>query len=172
MTGSVDRQESRALGAALHIGHRRDRAAPDTHVPDAVVWGGLARDVAHPRLVGPPAPAPTGGSPGYETAWEMLHKLRRAMVRPDRASLHTEVEVDEAYIGGQEALASISYRHRPRTRGYRLCLKIPSCLKTNRGCPKTPFGPLPKKSGIGPRSNTARGAKWLGSLRRHPSLHG
>jgi len=39
----------------------------------------------------------------YETAWVMLHKLRRAMVRPDRAPLHTEVEVDEAYIGGPEA---------------------------------------------------------------------
>ena len=39
----------------------------------------------------------------YETAWVLLHKLRRAMVRPDRAPLHTEVEVDEAYIGGPEA---------------------------------------------------------------------
>jgi len=39
----------------------------------------------------------------YETAWVMLHKLRRAMVRPDRELLHTEIEVDEAYIGGPEA---------------------------------------------------------------------
>ena len=39
----------------------------------------------------------------YETAWVMLHKLRRAMVGPDRAPLHTEVEVDEAYLGGPEA---------------------------------------------------------------------
>jgi transposase-like protein len=39
----------------------------------------------------------------YETAWVMLHKLRRAMVRPDREPLRTEVEVDEAYIGGPEA---------------------------------------------------------------------
>jgi transposase-like protein/ribosomal protein L37AE/L43A len=39
----------------------------------------------------------------YETAWAMLHKLRRAMVRRDREPLHTEVEVDEAYIGGPEA---------------------------------------------------------------------
>lgn len=43
------------------------------------------------------------GSARYETAWVMLHKLRRAMVRPDREPLHTEVEVDEAYIGGPEA---------------------------------------------------------------------
>ena len=39
----------------------------------------------------------------YETAWVMLHKLRRAMVRPDREPLRIEVEVDEAYIGGPEA---------------------------------------------------------------------
>lgn len=39
----------------------------------------------------------------YETAWVMLHKLRRAMVRPDREPLHIEVEVDEASIGGPEA---------------------------------------------------------------------
>jgi len=39
----------------------------------------------------------------YETAWVMLHKLRRAMVRPDREPLHQEVEVDEAYVGAEEA---------------------------------------------------------------------
>jgi transposase-like protein len=38
----------------------------------------------------------------YETAWTMLHKLRRAMVRPERESLHDKVEVDETYIGGPE----------------------------------------------------------------------
>lgn len=38
----------------------------------------------------------------YETAWVMLHKLRRAMVRPDRERLKEKVEVDETYIGGPE----------------------------------------------------------------------
>jgi len=38
----------------------------------------------------------------YETAWTMLHKLRRAMVRPDRETLKEKVEVDEAYVGGPE----------------------------------------------------------------------
>jgi transposase-like protein/ribosomal protein L37AE/L43A len=38
----------------------------------------------------------------YETAWALLHKLRRAMVRPDREPLKDQVEVDEAYIGGPE----------------------------------------------------------------------
>jgi hypothetical protein len=30
----------------------------------------------------------------YDTAWSLLHKLRRAMVRPDRERLSGIVEVD------------------------------------------------------------------------------
>lgn len=39
----------------------------------------------------------------YETAWTMLQKLRRAMVRPERDRLSGLVEVDETYLGGVEA---------------------------------------------------------------------
>ncbi len=42
------------------------------------------------------------GLGSYQTAWTMLHKLRRAMVRPDRDLLGGEVEVDETYVGGEE----------------------------------------------------------------------
>jgi transposase-like protein len=38
----------------------------------------------------------------YETAFNMLHKLRSALVAPDREKLKSEVEVDECYIGGPE----------------------------------------------------------------------
>ena len=38
----------------------------------------------------------------YETAFNMLHKLRSALVAPDREKLKLEVEVDECYIGGPE----------------------------------------------------------------------
>src|SRR4051794_41021466 len=38
----------------------------------------------------------------YEPAWTMLHKLRRAMLRPERDRLSGVVEVDEAYVGGLE----------------------------------------------------------------------
>jgi len=38
----------------------------------------------------------------YETAFNMLHKLRAALVAPDREPLADEVEVDEAYVGGPE----------------------------------------------------------------------
>jgi len=40
------------------------------------------------------------GLGSYQTAWTMLHKLRRAMVRPDREKLQGRVELDETYIGG------------------------------------------------------------------------
>ncbi|MGH8650091.1 MAG: IS1595 family transposase, partial [Burkholderiales bacterium] len=39
----------------------------------------------------------------YETAWLLLHKLRRAMVRPGRERLRGRVEVDETYLGEGEA---------------------------------------------------------------------
>ena len=38
------------------------------------------------------------GLGSYETAWTMLHRLRRAMVRTDRELLQGEVEVDETYL--------------------------------------------------------------------------
>ena len=42
------------------------------------------------------------GLGSYETAWAWLHKLRRAMVRPDRDQLSGSVEVDETYLGEEE----------------------------------------------------------------------
>ena len=41
------------------------------------------------------------GFGSYRTAWNWLHKLRRAMVRPGRDGLSGTVEVDEVYIGGE-----------------------------------------------------------------------
>ena len=38
------------------------------------------------------------GLGSYETAWTMLHRFRRAMVRPERELLKGEVEVDETYL--------------------------------------------------------------------------
>jgi transposase-like protein len=38
----------------------------------------------------------------YETAWMMLHKLRRAMVNVAREPLHGEIEVDDTWIGGPQ----------------------------------------------------------------------
>lgn len=43
------------------------------------------------------------GLGSYHTAWRWLHRMRRAMVRPDRDQLHGMVEVDETYIGGERS---------------------------------------------------------------------
>ena len=46
------------------------------------------------------------GLGNYQTAWTMLHRLRCAMVRPDRERLKGLVEVDKTYL-------AISDRQRP-----------------------------------------------------------
>ena len=42
------------------------------------------------------------GLKSYTTAWTWLHKIRTAMVNPNRTKLSGVVEVDETYIGGEE----------------------------------------------------------------------
>lgn len=56
------------------------------------------------------------GLGSYQTAWTMLHRLRRAMIRPGRELLHGLVEVDETHIaiGDKSKSASASAR-RPKT---------------------------------------------------------
>jgi hypothetical protein len=49
------------------------------------------------------------GLNSYQTAWAMLHRLRRAMVRPGREQLTGNVEVDETYI-------AIAERGKPRSK--------------------------------------------------------
>ena len=41
------------------------------------------------------------GLGSYHTAWEWLHRFRRAMVRPGRDRLSGIVDVDECYVGGE-----------------------------------------------------------------------
>jgi transposase-like protein len=40
------------------------------------------------------------GLGSYQTAWTWLHKLRKAMVRPDRQPLHRLDDTDGIYVGG------------------------------------------------------------------------
>jgi len=40
------------------------------------------------------------GFGSYQTAWSWLHKIRKAMVRPERPPLSERVEADETYLGG------------------------------------------------------------------------
>jgi hypothetical protein len=58
----------------------------------------------------------------YETAWMMLHKLRRAMamVNVGREPLHGEVEVDETWVGGEQ----VGLRGSRQLRGRRAALVL------------------------------------------------
>lgn len=48
------------------------------------------------------------GLGSYQTAWTMLHRFRRAMVRPDRERLGGTVEVDETYLAITDRLQPAS----------------------------------------------------------------
>ena len=52
------------------------------------------------------------GLGSYQTAWTMLHRLRRAMVRPGREQLKGVVEVDETYLSITDRQAPISSKGR------------------------------------------------------------
>ncbi|HWH65803.1 MAG TPA: IS1595 family transposase [Gaiellales bacterium] len=54
----------------------------------------------------------------YETAWLMLHKLRRAMVAPAREPLVGAVEVDEGLVGGRRS------QHRGRGRDHKALVGV------------------------------------------------
>jgi transposase-like protein len=90
---SCRRQTSVTAGTALHR----------THVP-LRLWFAAAYLVAtHTPGFSAVQLQRQLGLGRYETAWTMLHKLRRAMLRPERDRLSGVVEVDEAYVGGVEA---------------------------------------------------------------------
>ncbi len=79
------------------------------------------------------------GLGSYESAWALLHKLRRAMIRPGRDQLAGELEVDESYVGGPvpgkrgrgalgKAIVAIAVEVRPRGACGRARLaRIPNC---------------------------------------------
>jgi hypothetical protein len=52
------------------------------------------------------------GLGGYQTAWTMLHRFRKAMVRSDRERLSGLVEVDETYLAITDREAPISRANR------------------------------------------------------------
>lgn len=60
------------------------------------------------------------GLGSYQTAWTMLHRFRRAMVRPDRDRLKGVVEVDETYLAITDRKQPISPAGRKNNTSKRL----------------------------------------------------
>lgn len=65
----------------------------------------------------------------YETAWMMLHKLRRAMVNAAREPLRGEVEIDDTWIGGPQA----GVRGSRQLRGRKAALVVVAVEKRGNG---------------------------------------
>lgn len=72
----------------------------DTHIPLQMWFGAIWQVVSQKHGISALGLQQILGLSKYRTAWTMLHKLRRAMVRPGRDRLAGPVEVDETYIGG------------------------------------------------------------------------
>ena len=56
------------------------------------------------------------GFGSYKTAWSWLHKLRAAMVRPDREPLGPFAQVDETLVGGKGSLILVAAEANGRVR--------------------------------------------------------
>ena len=65
------------------------------------------------------------GFGSYQTAWSWLHKIRKAMVRPERTPLTARVEADETYVGGP--------RPGPGGRGAAGKIRVAGAVETGRG---------------------------------------
>jgi transposase-like protein len=75
----------------------------DSHLPLTIWFRAIWQVVSQKNGISALGLQRTLGLGSYKTAWGMLHKLRRAMVRPGRDRLLGVVEVDETYWGGQES---------------------------------------------------------------------
>lgn len=87
------------------------------------------------------------GLGSYHTAWEWLHKLRRAMVRPGRDRLSGLVEMDETFIGG--------VRQGKRGRGAEGKMRVLVAVEdTGRGMGRIRLSTIPDATGLAIASAT------------------
>jgi transposase-like protein len=93
----------------LLCGHCRYQASvtagtifQDTHLPLSLWFRAMWQVTSHKNGVSALGLQRALGLGSYKTAWTLLHKLRRAMVRPGRDRLSGVVEVDEAFWGREQ----------------------------------------------------------------------
>ena len=72
----------------------------DTHLPLRVWFKAIWQVVSQKNGISALGLKRVLGLKSYQTTWLMMHKLRKAMVRPGREQLAGPVQVDETYVGG------------------------------------------------------------------------
>ncbi len=72
------------------------------------------------------------GLGSYQTAWTLQHRLRRAMVRPEREKLHGLVEIDETYLAITDRLVPVSAKGR-KSKTAKVVVAIAVEILTPRG---------------------------------------
>src|SRR6267143_5554141 len=75
----------------------------------------------------------------YETAWMILHKLRRATVNAAREPLHGEVEIDDTWVGGTQA----GIRGSRQLKGRRAALVLVAVEKRGRASGRIRMAVIP-----------------------------
>ena len=89
---------------APHVGDRGHDLRPNAYAVDGVVPRVLVvRDRQGKDGISALGLQRTLQIGSYQSAWAMLHRLRSVLIRPGRELLSGQVEVDETYIGGEEA---------------------------------------------------------------------
>ena len=134
------RRKLRCAGCRREISITAGTVLADSHLP-LMTWFAAAWYVTSQK----PGVSALGlqrvlGLGSYRSAWAMLHKLRRAMVRPGREQLAGELEVDETTVGAGErgklgrgtfagkAIVAIAVEALPRGACGRVRLaRIPNC---------------------------------------------
>ena len=91
----------------------------------------------------------------YETAWTMLHKLRRAMVRPERDQLSGTVELDETYVGGVEEGGAAAGSAPARRRSWPVAWRSAATAPAGSGLRSCPTS-RPPRSPASPRKRSRR----------------
>ncbi len=83
----------------------------------------------------------------YETAWMILHELRRATVNLERTPLTGEVEVDEPWVGGYQPGGKGRMRKGRRAALVVLALEVGNTTPNASRHDSFPTTPRPRSSG-------------------------
>jgi transposase-like protein len=88
----------------------------------------------------------------YETAWMILHKLRRAMVNAAREPLRGKIELDETWVGGSQA----GLRGSRQLRGRKAALVLVAVERRGRACGRVRMEVIPDFAGATMRDFVTR----------------